>query len=102
MVTPLTRLFAAEFPEVYQFILAKKKHGYEELAREMQRAEAEFMLGTVCKRLFEYHPEVPVVTVHDSISTTPEHVALVERVVLEEFAQNWNQPHIEIGEKRCP
>ena len=87
VVTPLTKLFATEFPEVYEFILAEKKHGYEELAREMQWAEAEFMLGTVCKRLFEYHPEVPVVTVHDSISTTPEHVALVERVVLEEFAR---------------
>jgi hypothetical protein len=87
VLTPLTKLFAAEFFQVYQFILAEKKPGYEELARTMQRAEAEFMLGTVCKRLFEYHPDVPVVTVHDSISTTPEHVALVERVVLEEFTR---------------
>ena len=87
VVTPLTRLFAGEFPQVYRFILAEKNQGYEELARKMQRAEAEFMLGTVCKRLFTHHPDVPVVTVHDSISTTPEHVALVERVILEEFAR---------------
>ena len=87
VTTPLSRLFMEEFPEVYRFVLAEKQHGYEELARKMQRAEAEFMLGTVCKRLFDYHPDVPVVTIHDSISTIPEHVALVERVILGEFTR---------------
>jgi hypothetical protein len=51
----------------------------------MQREEAKFMLHTVCRRLFTYHKEVPVFTIHDSIMTTEEHVPLVRRIISEEF-----------------
>ena len=96
-VTPLTRLFQAEFPTVYGFICDQKRGGYEELARNMQRAESHFMIDTVCLRLMQNHAEIPVVTIHDSILTTEEHVPNVKRIMLEEFSRIDLRPSIEIG-----
>jgi hypothetical protein len=66
------------FPEVVSVAQWLKKDDYRELARSLQRAESEFVIGTVCKHLMESHPNVPVWTIHDSIVTTPEHVGLVK------------------------
>ena len=83
--TPLTRLFARNFPSVYYIILQCKSERYQDLARMMQKEEAKFMLHTVCRRLLTYHSEVPIFTIHDSIMTTEEHVPLVKRIISEEF-----------------
>jgi hypothetical protein len=45
------------------------------------------MIDTVCLRLKKHHPEIPVVTIHDSILTTAEHLPTVKRIILEEFAR---------------
>ena len=83
--TPLTRLFARNFPSVYYIILQCKSERYQDLARMMQKEEAKFMLHTVCRRLLTYHSEVPIFTIHDSIMTVEEHVPLVKRIISEEF-----------------
>ena len=85
--TPLTRLFARNFPSVYYIIVQCKSERYQDLARMMQKEEAKFMLHTVCRRLLTYHSEVPIFTIHDSIMTTEEHVLLVKRIIGEEFAR---------------
>ena len=43
------------------------------------------MLGGVCGRLMTHHPDVPLVSVHDALMTTGEHLPLVVRVLEEEF-----------------
>jgi hypothetical protein len=53
----------------------------------MQEREASLMIGAVCGRLARHHPDVPLLTVHDSILTTPSHVDLVHRVITEEFGR---------------
>ncbi len=83
--TPLTRLFARNFPSVYYIILQCKSERYQDLARMMQKEEAKFMLHTVCRRLLTYHSEVPIFTIHDSIMTTEEHVPLVRRIISQEL-----------------
>jgi hypothetical protein len=91
-VTPLTDLFRTEFPTVFEFICEQKSSGYQELARNMQRAEANLMIDTVCLRLMKYHPEIPVVTIHDSILTTAEYLPTVKRIITEEFARMGLKP----------
>jgi hypothetical protein len=91
-VTPLTDLFRTEFPTVFDFICEQKSSGYQELARNMQRAEANLMIDTVCLRLMKHHPEIPVVTIHDSILTTAEHLPTVKRIITEEFARMGLKP----------
>lgn len=90
--TALTELFRAEFPAVYDFICDQKRECYQDLARKMQRAEAHLMIDTVCLRLMKHHPEIPVVTIHDSILTTSAHLPAVKRIILEEFARSGLQP----------
>ena len=68
--TALTELFEKFFPSVWAFIVEEKRAGYEELARNMQRAESAFFIDTVCRRLMDHHRDVPLVTINDSIVTT--------------------------------
>jgi hypothetical protein len=83
--TPLTELFQREFPSVAQFIRQQKQADYRTLAQNMQRAESRFVIEIVCRRLMEHHPEIPVITIHDSIMTTQRHAATVKRIMGEEF-----------------
>lgn len=48
------------------------------LAHVTQQLEARFLLDTVCKAIEEDHPEVPMLTLHDCIFTTQNHIALVK------------------------
>ena len=47
-------------------------------AHVTQQLEARFLLDTVCKAIEEDHPEVPMLTLHDCIFTTQNHIALVK------------------------
>jgi len=46
-------------------------------AHVTQQLEARFVLDVVCKAIEEEHPEVPMLTLHDCIFTTPEYRRLV-------------------------
>jgi hypothetical protein len=90
--TALTKLFASEFPTIWQFIGQQKKGCYQRLAREMQRQEANFVIGAVCERLCTHHSHIPITTIHDSIMTIPDHVTKVQTVMMEEFKRLGVQP----------
>ena len=53
----------------------------------MQMRESKFVLDTVCEHLRKHHPDTPIITVHDSIMTTPAHVSTVLRVLNKHFEQ---------------
>jgi hypothetical protein len=84
-MSPLRAVFKKEFPSVDAFIRTQKREKYQELARKMQKRESSFVIDTVCARLCRECPEIPLVTVHDSIMTTPKWVAMVRDVFLDEF-----------------
>lgn len=77
------RVVAAEFPGVASVIRSHKRDDYAELARQMQKRESDLIIGSVCGRLMREHPEVPVLTIHDSLMTTPEHSDLIAGMVRE-------------------
>lgn len=84
----LRDVFESDFPTIWNFIANyKRERGYEELSRQMQRDESRLMINTICERLMNEHPSVPVLPIHDSIMTTPQHVGTVKQVMLEEFAK---------------
>ena len=92
--SPVTRMFAEQFPDFYAFILEMKREDYADLARSMQRAESGFVYDCVVRRLMEHHREIPVIVIHDSIMTTEEHCPLVRRVFKEEFERIGLRPTI--------
>ena len=82
----LARTFGRLFPEVDRRIRAAKKEDYKELPREMQRRESALVIGVVVGRLAREFPSIPIITIHDSIMTTPEHVDTILRLLFVAFA----------------
>lgn len=101
---PLTILFQGEFPTVWEFILQQKQwsgvgprgEAFKKLAIRMQQRESRYMIGQVCRRLMEYHPEIPILTIHDSILTHPEYMPTVQRLMTEEFLRLGVQPALRV------
>ncbi len=74
-------MFMDEFPTVYAYMWKAKKRNYRRLPCEMQRLESRIMIDSVIGWLAEFKPAVPLLTIHDSVMTTPEHVPLVKRLI---------------------
>ena len=93
----LQPVLVEHFPTVWGFIRDwKRKHGYRDLACEMQRQESRLMIDRVCGRLMMEHPGCPVITIHDAIMTTAEWVETVRRIILEEFATIGLRPALHV------
>jgi len=91
----MTQLMQREFPSVMAFIgWHKRRHGYKELSREMQRAESRLMIEGVCGSLMEQNPTIPLVTIHDSIMTTQMYVSTVAATIVQEFGTVGIQPTV--------
>lgn len=103
--TDIALLFKAMYPSVWRFITEWKlwrggtedqDESFKRLAIRMQQRESRFVIGRVCTRLTEHHPEIPLLTIHDSILTTPDHVETVFRVMTEEFARLGVRPKLRV------
>ncbi|MCG3147935.1 MAG: hypothetical protein PCFJNLEI_01376 [Verrucomicrobiae bacterium] len=93
----LQPMLESDFPTVWHFITDWKGwHGYRDLACQMQRAESRLMIEGVCGRLMRTHPDCPLVTIHDSIMTTPAWVEIVRGAILEEFDRIGIQPTLHV------
>lgn len=66
---------------------AKWKYGDQvsTYAYVMQRFEARILLETICGRIIRERPEVPLITIHDSIYTLPEFTEYVHGVMVTEI-----------------
>jgi hypothetical protein len=80
----LKNRFAEFFPDVYQVIKTIKTSEKNRLAKFLQRSESMIVLYHACKRLNRMHPDIPILTIHDSICTLPEHKLIVREVLLDE------------------
>jgi hypothetical protein len=81
----ITAIFEDEFPEVWDFILKVKRKNYKILSHLMQKAESDLVINKVCARIMEERPDVPILTIHDSVLTFRRHVEYVKGVLLEEL-----------------
>jgi hypothetical protein len=80
------RLFNAQFPQIAALIEKIKAKDHTKLAQRLQRAEAQYMIHGVCETIRKECPNVPIVTIHDSILTTPDCAEYVLGIMREEFA----------------
>jgi hypothetical protein len=83
----LKNLFRELFPKVDEIARIYKKHDNSHLPKLLQRLESSFFIHRVCRRLRFEHPEMPIVTIHDSVGTTAEYIDIVETIILEEFGK---------------
>ena len=96
-LVPLIDLFTSEFPTVYEYMWRAKTRNYKLLPCKMQRLESRIMIDTVVGWLAEHRPEVPLLTIHDSLLTVPEHAALVKRLIEVSFeAHGFMRPALHV------
>jgi len=79
------RLFKKLFPNVYKLFAAYKKHDPRGLPILLQRIEVKLILDIIAKRIAKEMPRIPTFTIHDSITTTVEHIDYLQRVMKEEL-----------------
>ena len=65
--------FRKLFPFVTKWLNALKEHNYPDLAVLMQQIESKAVLLHSAKKISETYPEMPLISRHDSLSTTDEY-----------------------------
>ena len=73
-----------------------KSDDYRNAAWQAQRTESNFMFDRVVRRLMLELPEVPVVTIHDSILTTCGNEGVIKGIMVAEFAKLGVHPTIHV------
>ena len=63
------KIFIKLFPTIHNFIkLYKREHkDYKVLAYDLQKAESNLIFNKIIKEVMNYHPEIKMITIHDSI-----------------------------------
>lgn len=79
--------FQKAFPAVLAMLDQIKAKEPRQLAWQLQRSESNFVIDTCCRRISTDRPDVPLLTIHDSITTTADHVDFVKGVMLDEFGR---------------
>ena len=90
------KAFKAEFPTVFEYITKLKKDDSRNVPLALQRAESQFVIGTVCKRILKESPDTPLWTIHDSILTTTSNSEFVQKVMEAEFAKLGVHPRLRV------
>jgi len=94
--TALTDEFERLFPNVLAFMQKIKRSNYRRLAWIMQKEESKLMIDGVCGRIMNEHPDLPILTIHDSIMTIPDREDTVRQAILSEFARVGVTPTIRV------
>lgn len=82
----LKRLFAQLYPNIYGLIKLIKRNNHASFACLLQAIESEIILHKCCRRIWEENnQQVPIFTIHDSISTTLRYRELVRTVIQDEL-----------------
>lgn len=76
------KLFSETYPNVYLWIkeYKEKNKTFKSLARKLQQTESDFIFNEVIKEIIYNNRNIPVITIHDSIITTEEHIETVKNI----------------------
>jgi hypothetical protein len=90
----LTKLFAQEFPNVWETIRSIKREDYHRLSHHMLRLESEIIINrAVCQCALE---GIWVVTIHDCLVTYPDQAERVRQIMVDAFGSVGVRPSIKI------
>lgn len=83
---PVTEAFETYWPCLLNAILQlKRQFGYKIIPLILQRLESRIMIDGACARLVREMPELPFLTIHDSILVPPRFAESVRRLIEQEF-----------------
>jgi hypothetical protein len=86
------KLFKMLFPTIHNFIkLYKKEHGdYKILAYDLQKAESNLIFNKMIKSIINLHPEIKIITIHDSIVVQKKYRDIVNNIFQNEICKEFN------------
>jgi hypothetical protein len=81
------KMFSSHFPTIHHFIkLYKKEWGnHKILAHDLQRAESNLIFNKVVKKIMMIHPDIKIITVHDSLIFAKKWKEQVETIFNQEL-----------------
>jgi hypothetical protein len=82
---PLSRALQRSFPGLHQLVMTAKQENYKNLSHELQRLESKILIDKVCGNLFQRHPNLSILTVHDSILCEESYVDEVKGEIIMQF-----------------
>lgn len=95
----ITYRFDELYPTMAQFLRDLKTKNslpaadrYKYPSHLLQNFEASLFIGRICRRLMNERTDIPVLTLHDGLYTTDQHVADLLGVMREEFARIGLEP----------
>ena len=88
----LTKLFANEFPTVWETIRSIKKEDYKRLSHQMLRMESEIVINRAVRQCAL--EGIWVVTIHDCLVSYPEHADSVKQIMIAAFESVGVRPTI--------
>jgi hypothetical protein len=92
----LTRLFAQNFPTVWETIRAIKKNDYKRLSHHMLRLESEIVINRAVRQCAL--EDIWVVTIHDCLVTFADHAERVTQIMTEAFGSVGVRPTIKTSD----
>ncbi|WP_276132449.1 hypothetical protein [Polluticoccus soli] len=78
-------LFTTIYPEFAELTDHIKSKNHKDMSMILQRMESVLIIGRVCKRIQDEHPEVFIATIHDCLVTTKANKDLVRKILEEEL-----------------
>ena len=86
------KLFSQMFPTIHHFIkLYKKEWGNHKIvAHDLQRAESNLIYNKIIKKVMILHPEIKIITVHDSIIFAKKYRQIVQSIFDYELSNEFN------------
>lgn len=86
------KLFSQMFPTIHHFIkLYKKEYGNHKIvAHDLQRAESNLIYNKIIKKVMLLHPEIKIITVHDSIIFAKKYRQIVQSIFDYELSNEFN------------
>ncbi len=89
--------FCDKYPVVGCAVDLLRQDDYRNVAHTLQRFESKLMIDGVCGSLAIERPDVPLLTVHDSIITTVDHAELVKERIGEVWERYGRRPRLKVS-----
>lgn len=92
--SPIRERFEGLFPHLHKIVTTLKTSKliatpkpHKHLSWLLQNRESRMFIGTICRRIMDERPSMPLFTIHDACCTTAEYIDFLEAVAMDEFAR---------------
>ncbi len=96
---PVWKAFRKLFPTLAREIIKRKQGSWNAFPLDLQKREADIMIGRVVPILADIFPGVHLLTVHDSVAIPRPYAEAAATIIKQEFARAVGfEPAVKIGE----